>query len=453
MDENPQYLELTGDWWLPERPKDTVSGTLRFSPEEGGGLELIGRLRDMWDEAERVTQNGASELRMTENSRRNAGNYPRIHGFAAGSEYTLEDCFRIKGTSNLFGRGSEVVRINRVLRGYAFPADVRLEASAVTFSLNHLANWVSESGLSDDDSNAPNESAQEHPVFRILAYRIPPRTVKLDNGRSVSLVHRLGRKGDALISRSLTQEFYFHIEESSGVVPMDRALDWASDLQDLVSIATGRPAAFTWLKFANPESYAESADGQRFAEPIHMFAQWKAKEDSKRRKINPYDLLFTFDDFGGIDGIGRWLRTTEAHRDDLGRVMATQYSAGMYASDRLLNCAAALEAFDRKQTETTSSMFKTRLKRCTELAGPSFVELVGDVDDWLEVVRNHRDEAAHHLGRVAELGSATTYLARSLYYLYAICLLQKSEIPERALAKIAASADYQWLQPLVQAAL
>jgi hypothetical protein len=60
------------------------------------------------------------------------------------------------------------------------------------------------------------------------------------------------------------------------------------------------------------------------------------------------------------------------HRSGLGRVAGTLYSNGMFMSDRLLNCAAAVEALDRLRTGYENSRFKTRLNRCAALAGKPF---------------------------------------------------------------------------------
>lgn len=37
-----ESFEYEGIWWLPERPKEKVKGTLRFNPFKGAKLELKG---------------------------------------------------------------------------------------------------------------------------------------------------------------------------------------------------------------------------------------------------------------------------------------------------------------------------------------------------------------------------------------------------------------------------
>ena len=135
-------------------------------------------------------------------------------------------------------------------------------------------------------------------------------------------------------------------------------------------------------------------------------------------------------------------------------MMATRYAKEMFVSDRLLNCSAALEAFDRDSTKTTGSKFKTRLQRCAALAGNPFMELVGDVSRWAEVIRLERDDVAHHFGRrMRTSGSETYYLWLSLYWLYVLCILRDSGAPEEAFNHMQRHGRYQWLIPRIQAVI
>ena len=40
-------FEYEGIWWLPDEPEKQVSGTLRFTPNEGAILDLIGSFKDI----------------------------------------------------------------------------------------------------------------------------------------------------------------------------------------------------------------------------------------------------------------------------------------------------------------------------------------------------------------------------------------------------------------------
>ena len=40
-------FEYKGIWWLPDNPEKRISGTLRFTPNEGAILDLIGSFKDI----------------------------------------------------------------------------------------------------------------------------------------------------------------------------------------------------------------------------------------------------------------------------------------------------------------------------------------------------------------------------------------------------------------------
>lgn len=164
--------------------------------------------------------------------------------------------------------------------------------------------------------------------------------------------------------------------------------------------------------------------------------------------------MFTFEHLGGIDGVRRWMDAAHRHRGGLGRVMASRYAKGMFVSDRLLNCSAALEAFDRDSTGNKGTKFKTRMKRCAALAENPFTNLVGDVSRWAETIRLERDDVAHHFGRrMRSTGSETYYLWQSLYWLFVICILRDSGAPEEVFDHLQRHGQYQWLVPRIQAVI
>ncbi len=40
-----EEFEYKGIWWLPDKPKNRISGILRFTPNEGAILDLIGSFK------------------------------------------------------------------------------------------------------------------------------------------------------------------------------------------------------------------------------------------------------------------------------------------------------------------------------------------------------------------------------------------------------------------------
>jgi hypothetical protein len=444
------HFEVRGRWWQPERAEHKVAGILKFSADRGAELELFGSLRNLMEFGERTEGgDGIVSVEMTEAALELSGRYPRLHGEADGEPYTLDDCFATRTSLPIFGEGgSQTINIGRILRGAIFESNEPLEANAISFSVTYLNYWISETGIREQWNYRQDGVAldEEVPAFRLEAFSRPDRKVVTADGRTLMLQHSVGIDGDMIDRRSLTQSFCWRIDSDDGNASIDDALDWASDLQDLISICSLDSAAFEFVRFWHPDVYRESSEGSAIPVAIDMFAQWNVRPEPRHAKSGRPDFLFTCEDLGGIEGIGRWMNVAQEHRSSLGRVSATRYARGMFVSDRLLNCAAALEGLDRTITNHVNSKFKTRLTRCSSLAGKPFSELVGDIAEWAEAVRLDRDDVAHHFGRRTRSSSIKTfYLWESLYFLYVLCILRLCDSPDRVFTRIREHAAYHRL--------
>lgn len=444
-------FEVRGEWWLPGTADRKVPGILTFSPQGGAGLSLLGSLRSTLEEGEHRQKDGVVRVAMTQAALERSGSYPCLYGASGDTAYTLQDCLRVRSSNRVFrGQGSEAIRVTRVLRGAFLDEDEALKATGISFGLAHLVSWIGETGISEE-WRKDGGRREDVPRFRIEAREKPDRSAVLANGGSVHLKHSVGITGDGMSDRALTQAFHWRVDQPRGV-GMDDLLDLASDVQDLVSIATGRIAAFERVRFWHPEVLRETPDGKRMPEAVDVFVEWNARAEKSTRRLHEHDLLFTFEHLGGIDGVRRWMDAADRHRSGLGRVMGSRYAKGMFVSDRLLNCSAALEAFDRDSTGDKRIRFKTRMLRCAALAGDPFTNLVGDVSRWAQTIRLERDDLAHHFGRhMRSTGSETYYLWQSLYWLFVICILRDSGAPEKVFDHLQRHGRYQWLVPRIQA--
>lgn len=442
-------FEVQGEWWLPGHEDRRVAGTLRFDPGSGGRISLIGSLRRWDEEGERTSENGVTRIRVTQRSLEESGTYQRIHGIAENKSYTLEDCFQTYSTKGIFGGiTKEEVYVNRILKGAHFAPDETLEADGASVTLKYLTHWIGNTGLTEP----PQDGKDDAPHLRLDARNLQTESFTLGDGTSVFLKHAVGMKGDGITRRTLTQQFYFQIK-AHHLRTIDELTEAASDLQDLVSIGVGRTAQFETVSFTHPDVIRHVGQGRQISVPIEYFVRWTA-QDSSTKRLSDGEMFFSYQDIGGIIGIQRWLETASSHRGALSRVMGSRYAQGLFVSDLVLNRAAALEAFDRSVTGYGRSNFKPRLRRCAALAGEPFTELVGDVDAWLEEVRKDRNDIAHHYGRRAGQASSEQYfLSQSLYWLFVLCILRASHMPEKVFDRIRANQEFTWLRPKIRAAI
>jgi hypothetical protein len=137
--------------------------------------------------------------------------------------------------------------------------------------------------------------------------------------------------------------------------------------------------------------------------------------------------------------------------------MATQYAPAMYLSDRVMNCTGALEAFHRLHFDggrKTKTPLRVRLAECVDLVGEPFASLLVDRDAWLRRVVAERNDAAHQLDNVIRSDSAEAFWVwKSLYLMFAGCMLRVTAAPHSAFEAIAAHAGSRRLHRELAAAL
>ena len=434
MPNDPRAFEVQGKWWLPEYKDQEIPGTLTYSPDTGSELHLIGALFTARGSA-RTTKDGI---------------YERVHGIAAGKEFTLEDCYQKKYSSfSAAGSTTEIVRVQQVYEGVRVTEEGGPNADRATIDMRYLTHWVGRRGISENhffESTDPGKV-----VASLEALRQPDLTLTLLNGTTVTFRHRVGSSGTKGLERSLNERYVciFNFPEQ---ISTPLAMEQVSDLQDLISIATGRFAEFDKVTFSHPQNKEESADDTSEV-PFVFHAEWTVRDKSKKPGIlHRAQMHFTFDDMGGEAGVKGWLECASRHRSTLDRVMASRYRDGLFASDRLFHRVAAIEAFGRNRIGHKNVKLPGALKHCHELAGDTFEALVGDAVQWATVVKSNRDDIGHHYDRRPDQGgSAQYFLAESSYWLFVLCMLRDAGAPEGVFNRIKESSDWAWLSPKVKA--
>lgn len=177
-----------------------------------------------------------------------------------------------------------------------------------------------------------------------------------------------------------------------------------------------------------------------------MYATWLVKPERDKKRLSSHDVVFTLDDLGGVDAITKWLQVAATHASALGRVMVPRYSDSSYASDDLLNSAAALEGYHRDKYEEgkdTGTNFADRIKKCIEDAGDVFTDLVPDAEMFATLLKKNRVAVAHHLSG-AEGSTQQIFLSRAAAWLL-ICLLRDAGA-EQVFVKIKDRPDWRWLK-------
>jgi hypothetical protein len=406
-------IDVMGYFWLPERPGEHVPGRLTFSTTDGGSLSLIGEL------AGREVQSS------------------RVLGEAEGIVYTLEDCLMAL-TSH--GQGRQVLHVQRLVVGAFYEKDEPIEADRLSVQLANLPYWAQSAGFAD--AMHPDR-AEHNGRWVISSDPIEPFSVPIRQG-TLRLEQTRSSAGDGITSLTLTQGAQFHVEFNE-ILPLADVVDLASDLQDLVSIGTDRPAAFERFVLWHPDISVERG-GRPRRQPVEYLAEWNAQPDHKKHPPTEFSMAFTFAELGGMDGVASWLAVASKYRTMLSHVMNTKYERRMFVQDRLLDRVAALEGFHRAWKAGRRSLL-TRLRELTDLAGPPFEELVGDVSDWCGRAKDERNNVAHHKGRsVHQSGGDVLFTAEAAYWLFVLCMLRLMPTRPVVFDHIIGCPQFEWVK-------
>ncbi len=437
-------FEVDGDWWIPSTPDRKVRGRLTVSEQGKGQLALVGSLRSFLEAGETATENGVATTRFTDRSMDQSGVYPRIVGYADNRSFTLEDCLQLHLSLGLGTTESERIRVSQAYRNVEFGAGEALEFQKAYVWMDWLAFWVMRSGLEESiEWTKAEDGRDKHSATTLRITPIEPESCAGQEDATVTLGQSYGIAGNRVTERRLTQDFYFSIT-MPGIVDLDVLLGQVSDLQNLVSIGTGKTAAYTALQFRHPDVVRSFGDSTQEID-IDMFATWQVTNDEEPKDLGHHQMFFSLRDLGDMDGVERWLAVAERNRSVLGRVMATRYARGMYLSDRVLNCAAALEAYDRSKNPQDAH-YAERLRRSAALAGDPFTDLVSNVEAWVQALKDARNDVAHHNARMATESTEHLFLSRSAYWLFIFCLLREADAPDAVFEHIAEHSSYRWLE-------
>jgi hypothetical protein len=414
-------LTARGDFWLPEAADQKVSGLLEYRPGDGAKLSLIGELPD---------------------APRTPG---RIIGHCSNKYMTLDNCFQTYHRRGLGGSAEQEFRVGKIFEGAAYSKDEETAFDQLSVELRHFFDWVGRNGLEETyEVTAKQGTSEAPPKWAISVTKLNDLKAQVNDQVEVTVYHGMGITGDT-DSRTLTQSASIHFQFDSPH-PLEEVSAYASVVQDLVSIATDRVAEFDSFKLSHPDLEMKLPSGTPYRQYVDFHVEWRARESSAK-DLNSFSAPFDFEAIGGLEGIAEWIRQTADLQPMLNRVMSTRYAESMYSDDRFFNRCAALEGLHRLMKGTTTTKFGRRLDDLAAWAGPPFERLVADLAAWRDMVRNERDDHAHHLSNALEAtGASRYYLADSAYWLFVFCLLRRCNYPEAVFASVEKSASFEWLR-------
>ena len=413
---NLEALNLEGVFWLEAMPDDKVAGRLTFDAVDGAELDLIGsfhRLEELFNELERPV---------------------RIHGIAGRKLLTLVDCLRTNQSMQVPGIPRERYRASVILSGCHLNESQPQVFDAVRVNFRHLDSWVRKTGTVVDIS--PDE--QSNGIGKIQVTHIPldKEVVPTDIGE-LELIFTYGFNPDPFHTTTLTQSAALGVRFTEPRTLQD-TFGICTVLRDLVTIGVDAPAFITEASLTRSDLVREFPKGRVLPIPIGFYTQgFGDTTQSEAKDIHPAQMLFTFDDIGGLEGIVQWLETSAKFRTVIGLLLSHWYLPTIYTDNRFLNIIIAAETLERIRLNQQDINLSDGLERLASFAGEPFEGLVQDVKAWVKEVIRVRNNNLVHRGLRGDIeGPRMLWLSESVYFLVVFCLLRECGVAESTLSNI-----------------
>lgn len=310
-----ETFEHKGFFWLPNYPDKKIPGTLKFSPDTGILLELIGSF---------PKENSKQEI---------------ILGFTEkGKCITLLNSFET--TRNMSFPG---IKITNIVSNYLFSGPEHLETKKqVKFyqaivRLKYLDEWLNKS-----EGFNINYNWDDHEIT--IKYKLP-ESVDIAMGDSFKLILNPTAKGpswsivqkEARITQKINAIF-----QSKRKKKFDDILETAFHFQELLTF-------FTQQRSYPLEFFLLNKDNKgKFTKKFDLYFQLDTDKETGKDLI-PHDFLFPFHSIGEkIDQIvNSWFNSQQTLEACYIPYFNNFYKKNQYISDRFLNIARSLEAFHR----------------------------------------------------------------------------------------------------------
>jgi hypothetical protein len=373
-------LEQIGWWWLPGDDEDALPGTLRYTPDGGVQLDLLGEFSTPRPEPINgiITMNG-----LDFGPRQNID---VIEGLTtANDRWTLLDC-RNRGWRMGTAPTTSEYRVS-----WAYAGDERLDdpddfrCDNWRFAFTHFESWVG---------------------VRAVAVEQPDRdTVRItyrDHETEEWAVHRGSRLRAVATSK-------LRFGDTEGAVSYRTQLELASKkplttrealyevgaLTSLLSLLVGREVRMNQL-----HAYADS---EQRAVRYHL----SGAGGEAPKKVEQHELFASYavlgDKFPKM--LGRWLRNADDMRPVYSLVRETLSGSQMTLHIRFNALAQVLEAFHRRWSgkDTSETYFATRLKELlAELPAGFRPYITDDADELVKAVVATRNFYTHRFREPGE---------------------------------------------------
>jgi hypothetical protein len=335
--------EWAGIWWLPDDPGQSIPGVLRYSPDDGLVLSLIGAFED------RIMSTPSPGLTVFHEGSRN---WDVIHGAAGQREISLLGCYP-NGVRRSFGARVKspdkqtVVAMTALIGAHVSRADDAV-FSAAEISVEDLGLWAASSVF---EGSLGTLDGKIDGTGSISVKPVKPRSVLVD-GTEFRLQHQhtlpffeqskgstVGRMRDTASVRVVP----------AAPFSVGDAREAASLVQDLISLATHRAAGVIWLLLEVAETEPTLLpDGRSVPRRrANVLYSPTALGRGSAKAVDHHHVFFTCESLPFEEVVPRWYEARGRLRAATSMVMGLRYAPARYVENNLLTAAGAAEVLHR----------------------------------------------------------------------------------------------------------
>ena len=425
-------VDVVGSFWLARKPRRKVAGRLTFNDADGLELNLIGSLHD--PEEVLAQQTGpVINVPLEELYGLNSESV-RILGETTNGAVTLDNCLRKSGKFPLIGMPrvpQEVYHSDVALLGANFEEGEPLVFNGVTLSIQNLEHWIGLSTVSIEVDY--DETTKEIAQARIIDTPREKITAKTSLAE-LNLSFESVLVGDHSVESTIRQKRALELRFPESQT-LEDTLRLCTSLQDLVTIGIGAPVCIDSISLMR-------SDTDRKIDFIAQLIGATSQEGNK--SPHPREMLFTFEAIGGLEGLANWLEVADKYQLVIDALLSPQYRPPWYTEHRFFDAITAAETLARIRRQE-EHINRHKLKQLAHDAGAEFKTLVGDVEQWTDLVLDARRDNLVHRGLREGKRPPLRLYADSLYFLVILCLLRECGVSDDTLANIRKHRKFQSL--------
>ena len=322
-------FEYKGKWYLPsQNQNEAIAGILKFQPNDGITLELIGSFKDQ------------NELEIIWGTIESGKAVTLYNSFVTRRQYMFSNFEIATYVSNV------------ILIGGWFDDKNDLKFYKASASYSHLDDWL-------NISNGFNIQHDSSKLKTQIEYQLPKSTeISITSGFTLTINPTAKGPSRKLIQKdaSIIQKIYLNFE-TNRKIHFDKYLANVFHFQNFLTLATQNAI------FVKELSLYFKVSGDKKLHEAKVYFQLTHISKPKE-ELMPFDMIIPYQDlknnFEQI--VKKWYEIKPQLETSLHQYMSVFYAPFLYVSDRFLNLCRSLEAYHRDFINDRRVYFVNRCK-------------------------------------------------------------------------------------------